>query len=516
VLTISRLSRWSINYYNDTANQAQAAAMNRQAAGGGLGEYYSESDTRVPTWVVAGDAAAVGELTGLDGAALHGGFADTAVAGRWLDDGIAPNGAAGRGFSAGSVHGFDLTFAAPKSVSLLRALSDDIGEKAMAVAHQKGIDAAMTYLHEHTGYTRVHNSLTGNKDLQRLPGLVGIAYQHETSRCGDPHLHTHVIVPNRQARADGTLVSVDSKSLHHEAKAAGVIYQAVVRHELHAAIGAEWRAVDEHSGMAEIAGVTKRCLKAWSRRSTRLREWARNNLVVVDGEPSAQQLAAAQKATRPAKPESQAWAELTAEWRADARGLEYDRAAHLEACAARRAAPRLLTDRARLVRMVARIEKPAFTRADLIELVGTLLPVDAPGDPRALIEQIVDIVGVRVSATRDAHHREGHDLFTVDAVIAEEQRIFDMIDEADTRARLDVRAADLHDLSADQARVIANIAASPYLVQPLQAPAGAGKTHLLQALRAAAHRAPTKTCWRSRPPARGSTRRCAAGPATAA
>ena len=93
----------------------------------------------------------------------------------------------------------------------------------------------MAYLHQHAGYTRVHNPLTGNKDLQRLPGLVGIAYQHETSRCGDPHLHTHVIVPNRQARADGTLVSIDSKSLHHEAKAAGIIYQAVLRHELHAA-----------------------------------------------------------------------------------------------------------------------------------------------------------------------------------------------------------------------------------------------------------------------------------------
>ena len=50
MLTISRLSRWSINYYNDTANKAQAAAMDRRAAGGGLGEYYSESDTRVPTW----------------------------------------------------------------------------------------------------------------------------------------------------------------------------------------------------------------------------------------------------------------------------------------------------------------------------------------------------------------------------------------------------------------------------------------------------------------------------------
>jgi hypothetical protein len=71
VLTISRLSRWSINDYNDTVNQAQAAAMDRQAAGGGLGEYYSESDTRVPTWVVVGDATVVGELTGLDAGALQ-------------------------------------------------------------------------------------------------------------------------------------------------------------------------------------------------------------------------------------------------------------------------------------------------------------------------------------------------------------------------------------------------------------------------------------------------------------
>jgi hypothetical protein len=119
--------------------------------------------------------------------------------------------------------------------------------------------------------------------------------------------------------------------------------------------------------------------------------------------------------------------------------------------------------------------------------VGALLPVEPSGDPRALIEQIVDMVGVRVSAPRAAHHREGHEMFTVDAVIAEETRIFDMVDAADTRAQLDVRTADLAGLSADQARAIANIAASPYLVQPLQAPAGAGKTH---AARAARRRAP--------------------------
>uniref|UniRef100_UPI0009FE765E MobF family relaxase n=2 Tax=Mycobacteriaceae TaxID=1762 RepID=UPI0009FE765E len=489
MLTISRLSRWSIGYYNDTANQARQASMDRQAAGGGLGEYYSEGDTRVPTWVVVGDKATLGEATGLDGAALDGGFADTEVAARWLDDGVTPNGEAGRAFGTNGVHGFDLMFAAPKSVSLLRSLTDDVAEKVMQNAHVKAVEAAMTYLHEHAGYTRVHNPLTSNKDLQRLPGLVAIAYQHETSRCGDPHLHTHVIVPNRQVRADGRLVSIDSKSLYHEAKAAGIIYQATLRHELHAERGFEWQPVDEHSGMAEIAGVTAASIKAWSQRSTRLREWAKDNLVVVDGEPTAAQLATAQKATRPTKPEQLAWDELKAMWRADARGLDLDRDAHFAAREARRAQARTPLDRARIAHMAARIDKAAFTRADMVEIVGAQLPVGAVGEPRALIEAFVDDVGVRISAPREAHHREGHEKYTVDAIMLEESRILDMVDTSDNRSRLDVRAADLGDLSGDQERAIRNIAVSPFLVQPLQAPAGAGKTHSLKALRAAAHRA---------------------------
>jgi conjugative relaxase-like TrwC/TraI family protein len=307
VLTISRLKRWSIRYYNDTANTATQSAMDSQAANGGLGEYYCEADTRVPTWLIAGDSAAVAGLCGLDTAAVAGCAADTAVAAAWLDDGIVPNGQHGRAFGGKSVHVFLLTFAAPKSVSLIRALTDPVAEKVLAAAHEKAIAAAMGYLHHHAGYTRVHNPITGMKDLQRLPGWVGIAYQHETSRCGDPHLHTHVIAPNRQSRADGTLVSLDSKSLYHEATAAGMIYQATLRHELHVERGFEWAPVDEHSGMAEIAGITKDDITAWSRRSTRPREWAKQNLVVVDGMPTAAQLAAAQKATRPSKPESLGW-----------------------------------------------------------------------------------------------------------------------------------------------------------------------------------------------------------------
>lgn len=52
MLTISRLGHRSIKYYNDTANHAGSG---RRAAGGGLAEYYSEDETRIPSWLVTGD-----------------------------------------------------------------------------------------------------------------------------------------------------------------------------------------------------------------------------------------------------------------------------------------------------------------------------------------------------------------------------------------------------------------------------------------------------------------------------
>ena len=103
---------------------------------------------------------------------------------------------------------------------------------------------------------------------------------------------------------------------------------------------------------------------------------------------SAAQLAAAQKATRPAKPEELAWAQLSEQWRADARGLELDRAAFDAARAARRAAARTGFDRARLGDAAEKIEKAAFTRADLVEIVGAQLPVDSERTPRELVEDV--------------------------------------------------------------------------------------------------------------------------------
>ena len=147
----------------------------------GLGEYYSEHETRTPVWLCAGEARHVAALVGLTDAQRVGGEADSAVVARWLDDGVAPNGARGRALGTKGVHGYDLTFCAPKSVSVIRALkADDVMAKGIADAHTTALAEAMEYLAAHAGYTRVHNPVTEQKDLVQLPGLVAVAYQHET------------------------------------------------------------------------------------------------------------------------------------------------------------------------------------------------------------------------------------------------------------------------------------------------------------------------------------------------
>jgi len=95
---------------------------------------------------------------------------------------------------------------------------------------------------------------------------------------------------------------------------------------------------------------------------------------------------------------------------------------------------------------------------------------------------------VVLSAPRAAHQREGHERFTLDRILAEEMAVLDLVDVRDDRALLWVKDEDTAALSADQKRAVENIGRSPWLIQPLSAPAGAGKTTSMRALRAAAHR----------------------------
>lgn len=94
LLSISKpMKRHSVRYYNDTARAAISASADRQRAGGGLAEYYSEGETRAPVWVCvgeSGDAEKAAALVGLSAADRAGGPADLDVVARWLDEGIAP------------------------------------------------------------------------------------------------------------------------------------------------------------------------------------------------------------------------------------------------------------------------------------------------------------------------------------------------------------------------------------------------------------------------------------------
>lgn len=332
MLTMSALKRGSVRYYIDTA---QAAVADAQRANGGLGEYYTEHQTKAPIWLTAGDQATVADLFGLT--TPPGSEADMAVIERWLDDGIAPNGASGRAFATNDNHGYDMTISVPKSVSLLYAFGDDESRRKVLAEVREAAQAGLDYLANNAAYTRVHNKVTGQKDFQKLPGLVAATFLHETNRHGEPHVHLHCIV-GRQPRADGQLVAIDKYEIGDSAaKAAGVIFQAHLRRGLHRAIGAEWEAVDTQTGMADIAGIDRADIEAWSTRRTKIMDWALGNLEVTDGQLTTAQIAAAQKATRPPKPDELSSESLRWRWRHDPRGLRFNPEARAQARRAREA-----------------------------------------------------------------------------------------------------------------------------------------------------------------------------------
>src|SRR6185312_2359789 len=78
--------------------------------------------------------------------------------------------------------------------------------------------------------------------------------------------------------------------------------------------------------------------------------------------------------------------------------------------------------------------------------------------------------------------------FTLDRILVEEMAVLDLVDARDDRALLWVKDDDTAALSLDQKHAVQNIGRSPWLIQPLAAPAGAGKTTSMRALVSAAHR----------------------------
>lgn len=60
---------------------------------------------------------------------------------------------------------FDLTFSAPKSVSVLFAIADEHTSAALVQAHERSVDAALTYVEREACFTR-----RGHNGMLRVPG----------------------------------------------------------------------------------------------------------------------------------------------------------------------------------------------------------------------------------------------------------------------------------------------------------------------------------------------------------
>ena len=92
------------------------------------------------------------------------------------------------------VAGFDLTFSAPKSVSVLFGLGDQrAAGGASGRRTTRRSREALGYLERSAAAVRRGH---GGAVVEPADGLVAAAFRHRTSRAGDPQLHTHVLVAN--------------------------------------------------------------------------------------------------------------------------------------------------------------------------------------------------------------------------------------------------------------------------------------------------------------------------------
>ncbi len=165
------------------------------------------------------------------------------------------------------VTGFDLTFRAPKSVSLLAGLGDPDTAGVVRAAHDAAVDAAFGYVQREAARSR-----TGKNGVHQIDvgGLVAAAFRHRTSRSGDPHLHTHVLVANMAEGTDGVWRTLDARWLYLYSATAGHLYEAQLRHELTERLGVEWGEVT--NGIADIDGIDKDVRDHFSDRRREIQE----------------------------------------------------------------------------------------------------------------------------------------------------------------------------------------------------------------------------------------------------
>jgi conjugative relaxase-like TrwC/TraI family protein len=109
---------------------------------------------------------------------------------------------------ARKVPGYDLTFSAPKSVSVVFGIADSGIQRLVLDAHRVAVDSALAYLEREA--VRLRRGRGGFRVIE-ADGLMAAAFDHRTSRAGDPQLHTHVLIANQSRGVDGRWSALDGR-----------------------------------------------------------------------------------------------------------------------------------------------------------------------------------------------------------------------------------------------------------------------------------------------------------------
>ena len=235
----------------------QSRYYERQVAQG-RDDYYSGRGESPGRWTGRG-----GEALGLMGVVDGEGFM-ALMEGRHPGTGERLRRVGGRS----KVAAFDLTFSAPKSVSVLFAVGDRVLAGALVDAHEAAVRAALGYLEREACRVR-----RGRGGVQREAGegFVAAAYRHRMSRAEDPQLHTHVVAANMARGADGRWTALDGTPIYQHAKAAGFLYQAHLRAAVRERLPwVRWGPV--RNGMAEIEQISPKVLREFSTRRRQIEE----------------------------------------------------------------------------------------------------------------------------------------------------------------------------------------------------------------------------------------------------
>jgi conjugative relaxase-like TrwC/TraI family protein len=274
----------------------------------------------------------------------------------------------------GPVPGFDLTFSAPKSVSLTWALGGEGAGSEVAAAHRTSVAAALDYMERQACWTRRGH---GGREFVRGNGFLAAAYLHRSSRAGDPQLHTHVLVANATRGPDGRWTRLYHPAIYDHAKTAGYIYEANLRWELSRRLGVRWQEVT--NGIAEIEGFDPDHLRAFSTRRAEILA-----ATAPDASARARQVAALD--TRRAKDRDLTEESLRERWRLTAEAIGLDRETIRRTFdPEREVAPVRVAGSDLADALTARASH--FDRRDAIQAVADQL---AAGAPAAEVEQIAD------------------------------------------------------------------------------------------------------------------------------